>query len=69
MGFWKSKILLDKRGTLSQGRSGSPPRITPQQWGSTAARTAEAAAGGEVYFLCFSFFSLFSVRPDLAIYV
>lgn len=57
MGFWKSKVLLDKRSALSQGRSGSPPRITPQQWGSTAARTAEAAAGGEVYFPGFFFCS------------
>ncbi|CAN0482437.1 unnamed protein product, partial [Laminaria digitata] len=38
--FWKSKVALDKRTALFQGRSGSPPRLTPQQWGGGRGRGA-----------------------------
>lgn len=41
VGFWRSKVALDKKTALSQGRSGSPPRITPGSLGA-----AGGAGGG-----------------------
>lgn len=59
VGFWKSKVALDKRNALSEGRSGSPPHITPKHWGAGGKGIGERIKHD--FFIIYYFFIIYCV--------